>query len=147
MGGELIPSIDGHRGAAGNRRSLTPRKIVFIANHCCMRVHKMAIVLMNAGYDLHLITNKLTQFSEHYSSVLVYQNANQMRQAIAMHPDAWLFHAHNEPSWFVTAVKEIFPTMPVVLDVHDSMLLRRTPEQVEAADDPAVFRYSADETE
>jgi len=122
-----------------------PRKVVMISNHGCMRVHKTAIVLINAGYDVHLIVNKISQFSEVYQTVQVYQNANQMRASIAAHADADLFHAHNEPSWFVTAIKETLPKAKVVLDVHDSMLLRRTEAEVAKAKHPAVFRHSTDE--
>jgi hypothetical protein len=62
-----------------------------------------------------------------------------------MHKDADIFHAHNEPSWFVTVVKEQLNNAKVVLDVHDSMLLRRDHEEVEKANDPEIFRVSVDE--
>lgn len=122
-----------------------PRKVVMVTNHGCMRVHKTAIILINAGYECHLITGKLAQFSEVYSSILSYETANQLKDAIRLHQDAWLFHVHNEPSWFVTAVKETLPHAKVVLDVHDSMLLRRTEREVQKAKDPAIFRHTADE--
>ena len=54
-------------------------------------------------------------------------------ESIKLHADADIFHVHNEPSWFVCAIKEVFPNKPVVLDVHDSFLTRTTPEQDDKA--------------
>lgn len=116
-----------------------------MGNHGCMRVQKVSWVLRNAGYRVHLITSKIPYLAENYASVTVYENSDQMRNAVELHRDADLFHVHNEPSWFVACVKETLPQAKVVLDLHDSMLLRRTEREVEKADDPAVFRYSADE--
>jgi glycosyltransferase involved in cell wall biosynthesis len=110
-----------------------------------MRVQKIGICLMNLGHEVHLISNKITQFCENYATTTMYQSANQLRDAIKLHADADIFHAHNEPSWYVTAVKEIFPKKKIILDVHDSNLLRRTDEEVEEANDPAIFRHSVDE--
>lgn len=120
-------------------------KIIMITNHACMRCHKEAICLMHRSHKVHLITNKLTQYSDLYESIMVYQDIHQMRNAIKMHADANIFHCHNEPSWFVTVVKELFPDAKVVLDVHDSLLLRREHDEVEKANDPEIFRISADE--
>ena len=108
-----------------------------------MRVNKMAMCLMKRGHELHLITNKLVQYTDKFKTVIAYQSGEQLRDAVKLHPDADLFHAHNEPSWFVTIVKEAFPHKKVILDVHDSMLLRRTEEDVEQ--NPGTFRWTADE--
>jgi hypothetical protein len=124
---------------------LQDKKIVFLGYHSCMRLMKEAIALMNLGYKLHLITHKITQYSDLFETVMVYQDIRQMRTAIRQHKDALLFHCHNEPSWFVSAVKEQLPDMPVILDIHDSVLLRRTEKEVEKASDPAIFRISVDE--
>jgi glycosyltransferase involved in cell wall biosynthesis len=56
----------------------------------------------------------------------------------AMKGEVDVFHAHNEPSWFVTAVKERCD-VPVILDVHDSYLARVTPEEAENTDTPRIF--------
>lgn len=118
-------------------------KIVMLSRHGCMRVMKVAIPLIENGHEVHLITNKVTQYSEVFNSVLVYQDVNQLYNAIKVHKDADIFHGHNEPSWFVTAVKDQFFDKPVVLDVHDSHLLRRTDE--ECIEDPDKYRVSAEE--
>ena len=118
-------------------------KIVMLSRHGCMRVMKMALPLIARGHEVHLITNKVTQFSEAFSTVSVYQDVDQLYSAIKLHKDADVFHGHNEPSWFVTAVKDQFFDKPVVLDLHDSHLLRRTHE--ECSNDPDLFRVAIDE--
>lgn len=108
---------------------------------------KVAFPLIAKGYDVHLITEKVTQGSEQFKSVMNWQSVDQLYESIKVHKDADIFHAHNEPSWFVTAVKELLPNTPVVLDVHDSNLIRKTDEeqQAELEDNPDAFRISVDE--
>lgn len=110
-----------------------------------MRCQKEAIVLIQRGYKVHLIANKLTQYSDLYETTNIFQDIHQLRKAVLSHKDADIFHCHNEPSWFVTVIKEMLPDKKVVIDVHDSMLLRRSQEEVDAANDPSVFRISVDE--
>jgi len=100
---------------------------------------------MNKGYEVHALANKVTQYSDLYRTLFVYQDITQLRQSILAHKDADIFHCHNEPSWFVTVIKELLPNAKVILDVHDTMLLRRSFEEVEEANDPNIFRVSVDE--
>ena len=122
-------------------------KVVMISRHGCLRVSKVAMPLLTKGYDVHLITEKVTQGSEHFKSVLQYQDLDQLYNSVKVHKDADIFHAHNEPSWFVTVVKDLNLKTPVVLDVHDSNLLRKTPEQQEEELEinQAAYRVSVDE--
>lgn len=99
-------------------------KIVMVANHCCVRVPKMAIPLINRGHEVHLITARMRNLDEFYASVLYYTDQDQLYNSIKLHKDADIFHVHNEPSWYVTAIKDVLGDVPVVLDVHDSMLVR-----------------------
>ena len=105
-------------------------KIVMIARHCCIRVQKIALPLLDDGYDVHCIAHRIPAYGDHYRSVMIYQNLEQLYEAINIHKDADIFHVHNEPSWFVTAVKTV-TDKPVILDAHDSMLLRILPEDEE----------------
>jgi glycosyltransferase involved in cell wall biosynthesis len=95
-----------------------------IARHCCIRVQKMAIPLLQRGYDVHCITHRFPMFGEEYKSVMQYTHMDQLYESIKLHKDADIFHAHNEPSWFVTAVKNVVGDKPVILDAHDSILIR-----------------------
>ena len=113
-------------------------KIVKVARHCCVRVAKEALPLIDRGHDVHVIANRLPHFGGRFGSVQIYQNLTQLENAIMAHPDTDVFHCHNEPSWFVTVVKQV-TQKPVVLDVHDSMLIRVAP------DDESQTRISVDE--
>ena len=110
-------------------------KIVMVAGHCCIRVQKMAIPLIEKGHEVHLIGSKVPSFHEQYASFSLCADIGQYLESIKLHAkagDVDVFHCHNEPSWFVSAVKEICD-VPVILDVHDSYLARSTTEEHVAA--------------
>jgi glycosyltransferase involved in cell wall biosynthesis len=93
----------------------------------------MAIPLIEKGHEVHLIAKKLSSFWEMYKSFSLCTDVEQYAEAIKLHaPKADLFHCHNEPSWFVSLIKENCD-VPVILDVHDSYLARSTPEEAEEA--------------
>lgn len=116
-------------------------KIVMVARHCCIRVQKMALPLMKKGHEVHVIANKMPAFGDKYETSTLYQNHEQLVAAIKLHRDADLFHVHNEPSWYVTIIKQTLGDVPVILDVHDSMLVR-----IKADDpNPDRVRISVDE--
>ena len=113
-----------------------------------MRVFKQAIPLIERGHEVHLITNKVSQGSNRCASVHVYEDTDQLYAAIKSFGDtADVFHCHNEPSWFVTMIKDVNQNTPVVLDIHDSHLLRKTTEEddKEQQDNPESFRIGIDE--
>ena len=123
-------------------------KIVMLSRHGCIRaVCKEALPLIEKGHDVHLIVNKITQGAERFASVHVYQDTDQLYEAIKQHSDADIFHAHNEPSWFVTMIKDVNQKVPVILDIHDSHLIRKTPEEQaeEKRRNPQAFRIAIDE--
>jgi len=112
---------------AGNR----PLNIVMVSGHGCIRVHKMAIPLIERGHSVHLISMQTTLFWEQYKTFTLCTDVEQIIEAIRIYAASGridLFHCHNEPSWFVTAIKEV-TEIPVILDVHDSYLARSTPEE------------------
>lgn len=93
----------------------------------------MALPLIERGHEVHLVAKKHTLFAEQYKSFLHYSNIDQCLESIRLHiRDADVFHVHNEPSWFVYAIKEL-TDKPVILDAHDSYLTRSTPEEQIAA--------------
>ena len=99
----------------------------------------MGLPLLSKGYDVHLICQKIPAFGDYYKTISVATVPDQLFDEIALHGDADVFHVHNEPSWYVGCVKEVFPDKPVVLDVHDTMLVRIDP------DDEEHTRISVDE--
>lgn len=106
-------------------------KIAMISGHGCIRVQKMALPLIEKGHEVHLLSNKIPYFHEKYKSFSYWNDIGQLIEAIKLYSKVVdIFHAHNEPSWFVTIVKEN-TDIPVILDIHDSFLARMTPEEEE----------------
>ena len=122
-------------------------KIVMLSRHGCFRCMKEAIPLINAGHEVHFIVEKFTQYAEEFATVSLYADQDQLYNAIRLHKDADIFHAHNEPSWFVTVVKDTGVKAPVILDMHDSNLIRKTPEEqvTEMEHNESAVRISVDE--
>jgi glycosyltransferase involved in cell wall biosynthesis len=111
--------------------------ICMVAGHGCIRVHKMAIPLMERGHQVHLVAMKIPAFWELYKSFTLCADVEQMIQTLKLYAayDIDLFHCHNEPSWFVSVLKEM-TKKPVIMDVHDSYLARSTPgEAMQALND------------
>jgi glycosyltransferase involved in cell wall biosynthesis len=92
----------------------------------------MALALIESGgHDVHLVANKWTSFSDNYATFGHWLEMGQLHNLIKLHaPTTDIFHVHNEPSWFVTMIKETCD-VPVVLDVHDSFLARTKPEDAD----------------
>lgn len=91
----------------------------------------MAIPLIEKGHNVHLIAFKMSTFWEQYKTFTLCYDTEHMIEAMKIYAsskDVDVFHCHNEPSWFVSALKEI-TDKPVILDVHDSYLARSTPEE------------------
>ena len=104
--------------------------IVMVSGHACIRVQKTALPLIELGYDVHLIAQATPSFYEYYKSFSFAAGVGQYLEAFKQYEEiADIFHVHNEPSWFVSAIKETVD-IPVVLDVHDSYTARMTPEEV-----------------
>ena len=101
-----------------------------VSGHCCIRVHKMAMPLYLKGYRINNISNAYPlAFQGLYDSIQVFENPEHFRNAIkAIDPFTDIYHAHNEPNWLVSAIKEV-SQKPVILDWHDSFLLRRGPRE------------------
>lgn len=106
-------------------------KICMISGHGCVRVQKIAIPLLERGHEVHLICSRTPTYFEQYDTVVTAPTVRQYLNAIDLYKDKVdIFHVHNEPSWYVTAVKERSDT-PVVLDVHDSHAARITEKEAD----------------
>lgn len=114
---------------------MKPLNIVMVSAHACIRCQKEAIPLIERGHTVHMIAQKVPSFYEQYASFMLCNDLGQYMEAIKLHARAGkvdVFHAQNEPSWFVSMIKEVCD-VPVILDVHDSYLARSTPEQATEA--------------
>lgn len=122
--------------------------IVMVSGHGCIRAQKMAIPLIERGHNVHMLSRKLFGFRQQFKTHTLCDDVEQMLEAMRLHADSGkvdVFHVHNEPSWYVTALKEI-TDKPVILDVHDSYLARSTPEEAKAARDNGGFMHHIRET-
>jgi len=123
-------------------------KIVKLSHHSCIRVHKEAMPLLHMGHKVHLVAHKWVEYADVYHTFGHWLDMAQIHNFIKLHaPTTDVFHCHNEPSWFVTLVKESCD-VPVVLDVHDSFSARVTDEEVKEAferDETELVRITAEE--
>lgn len=106
-------------------------RITMVAAHACVRMDKMALALQEKGHKIAGISRRTPTHIEAYDSLGSAFDIRQYLNAIKAYDsvtDVW--HVHNEPSWYVQAIKEI-SNKPVVLDIHDSFLARFTPEEAE----------------
>lgn len=118
-----------------------------VSGHACVRVQKMALPLLERGHNVHLIAYKTPSFYESYDTFLHAAGTRQYLEAIKLYePIVDIWHCHNEPSWFVSAIKE-YSDKPVILDVHDSHLVRVTPDEADkmVAEDQKPLRVAVEE--
>lgn len=116
-------------------------KIVKVGNHCCVRLQKQAIALLDKGHEVHLIGNRLPVAPEFKTSCR-YATVSQLREALRLHKDADIIHIHNEPSWMVLVAKEVLPNIPVILDIHDAMIFRSTEIKHKSAEERITFDWA-----
>lgn len=123
-------------------------RIAMVSGHACPRVQKMALPLITKGHTLHNISKKEPMTVNYYATSTLCNHIEQYINAFKVYSKVVdIFHVHNEPSWFVQAIKEVCD-VPVVLDVHDSNLARLTSEKEEElreANTPGVVRVSTEE--
>lgn len=112
-----------------------------MAHHCCVRVQKQALALLDRGYEVHLIGNILPSAPE-FATTCHFSTVSQLREALRLHKDADIIHIHNEPSWMLIAAKEVLPNIPIVLDIHDAMVFRSTEEKYKSAEERITFDWA-----
>ena len=95
-------------------------RIVITTGHCCGRVIKQARALKNLGFELHLVTNRVPADKGIFDSISYYDGIDDFKKSLSLFSDKDIFHHHNEPSWQVTIIREVFPNARIVLDMHDS---------------------------
>lgn len=100
-----------------------------VSGHACIRVQKMALALVEKRHKVYHVAGKMPSYVENYESFMLCTHLDQYIEGIKLLADKVdIFHAHNEPSWFVNMIKE-HCNVPVILDVHDSYLARMTSEE------------------
>lgn len=113
----------------------TKLKILKIGHHCCIRLVKEAIALLDKGHEVHLIGAQKPAAAEHFTTMTLFFTISQLRETLRLHKDVDIIHIHNEPSWMLLAAKEIYPDIPVILDLHDAMIFRTTEDKYKSAEE------------
>ena len=99
-------------------------RILMVGWHSCIRLSKETHVLMEAGYEVDLLTCRLPQYYNKFGTVYNYYDKTQFRRMIHKLKDDYdIFHVHNEPNTLVTETL-LAVDKPVVFDAHDLNLLR-----------------------
>lgn len=118
-------------------------KIVQVGYHCCIRLQKQAFALLDKGHEVHVIGNTIPSAGSQFTTTSRFTTVDQLQETLRLHKDADIIHVHNEPSWPVTVAKAILPDIPVVLDMHDSMIFR-TPEEEYTSSEERISYEMAD---
>jgi glycosyltransferase involved in cell wall biosynthesis len=116
-------------------------KVVEVGHHCCVRLQKQAMALLEKGHQVHLVGKRLPNWPE-FTSLSYFSTVSQLREALRVHKKADIVHVHNEPSWMMLVAKEILPKVPVVLDIHDAMIFRSTELKYKSAEERIAFDWA-----
>lgn len=117
-------------------------KIVEVGHHCCVRLLKQAVALIEKGHDVHVIGFKKPNYGhELFKTYALCKTIEQLEHCVKLHADADIFHVHNEPNWLLPAVKRL-TDKPVVFDVHDSMAYRSDKVEFRSAIERLAFEMA-----
>lgn len=122
-------------------------RVTFVSGHACIRCQKEAMGLASKGYKVNHIAGNLPSLFEHYNTFTVTPSLDHYIEAVKLYDKVTdIYHVQNEPSYFVTLLKE-HSEKPVVLDVHDTFLTRVTHEEFEKSQEgeKTVNRYYTEE--
>jgi glycosyltransferase involved in cell wall biosynthesis len=99
-------------------------KVLMIGWHSCVRMSKEVKALMDAGYEIDLLTCRLPYDYNKFGLVYSYYDIHQFRRVLVKIKDNYdIIHIHNEPNVLVTEAL-VLVDKPVVFDAHDLNLLR-----------------------
>jgi len=116
-------------------------KIVHIGHHCCIRLVKECLALIDKGHEVHLIGFKKPSRREVFKTFTLCSTVSQLEEAIKLHKDVDLFHIHNEPNWMVFTVRGV-TDKPIILDIHDSMSYRTDDLKYKSAAERSAFELA-----
>ena len=92
-------------------------RICVITSHCCIRVLKEAIPLINKGYEIDLVSRRLPAEWRYFRSYLPW-SYESLAKIIQDKKDIDIFHCHNQPTKLIKIVLDS-TDKPVVADIHD----------------------------
>ena len=95
--------------------------ILFLSEHCCIRVIKEGLALLKAGVNIHFCQKRFqnVEFRKIMPQASFWEMQEDLYEKIRGMEGFDLIHVHNEPSWIATVAKQARPDIPVILDCHD----------------------------
>jgi hypothetical protein len=94
-------------------------RLGFISDRQCIRVVKEGVALMTLGHKVTSIAQQACFGYNLFDSFSLYRDQTGLQRTIrALDPSIDIWHAHNEPDYFVRLIKEV-SDKPVVWDIHD----------------------------
>lgn len=95
--------------------------VLSISNHCCIRVVKQGLALLNNGVGVTFLHNRIAnaEMKTILPSMSFWADRNQFIAKLQQFVGVDVMHVHNEPDWMIHVAKATLPEMPVVYDCHD----------------------------
>ena len=88
-----------------------------ITDHCCIRVLKEAIPLINKGYTVDLLSRRMPLEWQMFRKFLPW-SPHSIGKIVSDKQDIDIFHCHNQPTEYIKTVIEA-TDKPVIADIHD----------------------------
>jgi len=99
-------------------------KILWTAEHCCIRVIKQARALLKTGrYEIHGLAKQVSFGTDAFDTFGFYHNRRQFENAVRL-SDVDLYIHSNEPNWQLNVIRDLKPGAKIILDAHDMDSLR-----------------------
>ena len=90
-----------------NNRGM-PLKILMVGKHTCIRVIREAQALKSVGYEVDLLTNKISYGTDVFSQIGFWHNQEQFTNFLSERRNKYdIIEVHNEPDFMVIWSKEI----------------------------------------
>ena len=106
-----------------------PIKILFAAKHCCIRVYRQMKALQSVGYQVDILTNKLSFGLDEANLLYYWHNEKQFKTHILELKNKYdIISWENEPDEPLIWIKEVLgedKKEKLVYNIHDSDLIRR----------------------
>jgi len=111
-----------------NNRGM-PLKILMVGKHTCIRVIREAQALKSVGYEVDLLTNKISYGTDVFSQIGFWHNQEQFTNFLSERRNKYdIIEVHNEPDFMVIWSKEIVKgnkKTKVIHNAHDVDNIRR----------------------
>jgi len=110
-------------------RDGNPIRILMVGKHTCIRVIRYARALKSVGYEVDLLTNKISYGTEVFDRVGFWHNEKQFKTHLYEFKNAYdIINCHNEPDTMTFWIREVIgkkSKTKLINDFHDLDNIRR----------------------